>query len=119
MITQYEVPGFLAQVLPVQARRPQMGPVSMNIYKDLQQFTDYTRQAVDRHNYTLVKKCFCLADRLYTNGDRIVRNAVENIFVFSFSSFIPQDSVERIILKSFIPATLYALYVKQVTEGGC
>ncbi len=91
----------------------------MNVYKDLQQFTNYTRQAVDQHNYTLAKKCFCLADSLYTNGDRIVRNAIENIFVFAFSSFIPRDSIEKIILKSFIPATLYALYVKQVTGGGC
>jgi hypothetical protein len=119
MITQYEVPGYLAEVLPARALQPQICHLTMNIYKDLQQFTDYTRQAVDQHNYTLAKKCFRLADRLYTNGDRIVRNAVENIFVFSFSSFIPRDSVEKIILKSFIPATLYALYVKQVSEGGC
>src|SRR5882724_3799863 len=76
MITQYEVPGYLAQVLPSRALHPQMGPVSMNVYKELQYFTDYTRRAVGRHNYTLAKKCFCLADRLYANGDRIVRNAI-------------------------------------------
>ena len=119
MITQYEVPGYLAQVLPVSALRPQPGHISLNIYKDLQHFTDYTKAAAEGHHYSLVKKCFRLADKLYANGDAVVKNAVENIFVFSFSSIIPQDSLEKIIFKSFIPVTLYALYVKQVTRGGC
>ena len=118
MITQYEVPGYLAQVLPPSTLKPQPGHISLDIYRELQQFTDYTKAAANGHNYSLVKKCFHLADKLYTNGDTVVRNSVENIFVFSFSSIIPQDSLEKIIFKSFIPVTLYALYLKQATHGG-
>ena len=119
MITQYEVPGYLGRLLPSTMIEPGLGHINMNIYKDLQHFTDYTRQAVDEHNYALAKRCFRLAEKLYDDGDAIVKNAVENIFVFSFSSIIPQDGVERIILKSYIPVTLYALYVKQINQGGC
>ena len=119
MITQYEVPGYLARVLPESTLKPQPGHISLNIYRDLQHFTDYTKAAAVRHDYSLVKKCFRLADKLYSSGDTMVRNLVENIFVFSFSSIIPQNSLEKTLFKSFIPVTLYALYVKQATHGGC
>ena len=119
MITQYEVPDYLARLVPSTMLQPELVHINMSIYKDLQHFTDYTRQAVDEHNYALVKRCFRLADKLYADGDATVRNAVENIFVFSFSSIIPQSGVERIILKTFIPVKLYSLYVKQINQGGC
>ncbi len=88
MITQYEVPGYLARLVPATLLQPKLGPINMTIYKDLRHFTDYTRQAVDEHNYALAKRCFRLAEKLYDHGDAIVKNAVENIFVFSFSSII-------------------------------
>jgi hypothetical protein len=119
MITQYEVPGYLTKLLPAFTLRPQPGHVSLNIYRELQYFTDYTRKAIDRHNYELAKKCFHLAGILYAQGDAIVKNAIENIFVFSFSSIIPQNNVEKVVLKSFIPVSLYALYLKQISHGGC
>jgi hypothetical protein len=119
MITQYEVPGYLARLLPAATTVPQFGPINVSIYKDIQRFTDFTRQAVNRNNYTVAKRCFHLADTFYRQGDAIVRNAVENIFVYSFSSFIPQNGVEKLILKSFIPASLYALYSRQIGQGGC
>ena len=119
MITQYEVPDYLSHLMPAAMLQPKLGPITTSIYKDIQHLTNYTRQAVDKHNYTLAKRCFRLAEKLYNQGDVIVKNAIENIFVFSFSSIIPQGGVERIILKSYIPLTLYALYVKQVNQGGC
>jgi len=119
MITQYEVPRYLGRLLPVALLQPKLGHINMNIYKDLQRFADYTKNAVGQHNYALAKRCFRLAEKLYANGDAIVKNAVENIFVYSFSSIIPPDGLDRIILKSYIPVTLYALYVKQINQGGC
>jgi hypothetical protein len=119
MITQYEVPGYLVEHLPAFTIKPQLGPLSMNIYKDMQHFTDYTVETIDQHNYTLAKKCFRLAEKLYLQGDTTVKNAVENIFVFSFSSIISSVNSEKLILKSFIPTILYTLYTKQINQGGC
>jgi hypothetical protein len=119
MITQYEVPDYLKQQLPVLTYQPQLLGLNMGIYTELQYFTDYTRLAITQHNYSVVKKCFRLADQLFKQGDTIVRAGIENIFIFSFSSFMLYDRVERVILKSFIPHSLYALYLKQVSQSGC
>jgi hypothetical protein len=119
MITQYEVPVYLTRLLPAFTLRPQPGTVTLNIYRELQYFTDYTRNAIDRHNYELAKKCFHLAGILYGQGDVTVKNAIENIFVFSFSSIMPHNNVEKVVLKSFIPTVLYSLYLKQINQRGC
>jgi hypothetical protein len=119
MITQYEVPGYLTQTLPYFSSKMQLGTLSMNIYKDLQNFSNYTRKAIQEHNYILAKRCFQLAGKLYEQGDTIVKNAIENIFVYSFSSFFPKENTEKVILKSFIPAQLYSLYNQQTNQSGC
>jgi hypothetical protein len=119
MITQYEVPTYLTQILPAFASKPQICSLSMNVYKEMQHFTDYTRAAIDEHNLVLAKRCFKLADKLYEQGDSIVKNAIENIFVYSFSSFFSHKNIEKMILKSFISPTLYSLYAKQVGHAGC
>src|ERR1700733_3903271 len=119
MITQYEVPGYLERQLPFFTSQPKLAALHMNIYKELQRFTDYTRQAISQHNYLLVRKCFRLADKLHPQGDIIVRSAIENIFIFSFSSFMPRDIAKKMILRSFIPDSLYTLYLKQIGQSGC
>jgi hypothetical protein len=118
MITQYEVPSQFKQRLPAFSSLPQLVALNMNIYKELQQFSAYTKHAINHHNYLLAKKCFRMANDLHAQGDTIVRNAIENIFVFSFSSLLQQDSVEKLILKSLIPDTLYSLYLKQIDQSG-
>ncbi|MFT3934486.1 MAG: hypothetical protein QM726_12765 [Chitinophagaceae bacterium] len=119
MITQYEVPGYLLQILPANALQTGPANINMHIYKDMQSFTDYTRQAVTHHNYSVAKKCFLLAEKLYKLGDKTVRLTIENIFVYSFSSFIPENNIDRIILRNYIPAALYSIYMKQVNSCGC
>jgi hypothetical protein len=119
MITQYEVSRELTDLLPSLSFQPQLGPISLNIYKELTRFSDYTRRAINQHNYSLARKCFRLADKLYGQGDATVKHAIENVFVFSFSSFTPEDKVEKLILKSLIPSSLYSLYLKQIYHSGC
>ena len=119
MITQYEVPGYLTQVLPAFASQPQLGSIGMNLYKELQHFTEYTRKAIEEHNYVLAKRCFRLAGKLYEQGDVVVQNAIDNVFVYAFTSFFPHEDVEKAIVKSIIPASLYALYIKQITRNDC
>jgi hypothetical protein len=119
MITQYEVPRYLEQQLPVFSCQLQLAALKMNIYQELQHFTDYTKQAILQHNYALVKRCFRLADKLYMQGDSVVKSAIENTFIFSFSSFMSRDNVEKLILKSLIPERLFTLYLKQIGKSGC
>ncbi len=119
MITQYEVPSLLKEELPKISGDNYPSRITMDLYKSMQCFSDYTRSAVLDHNLHLAKKCFSLAGKLYRQGDKMVKNVIENTFVFSFTSFMPSDRVEKLILQSMIPATLYAVYMKQVMGSGC
>ena len=119
MITQYEVPSLLREELPQLAGKIQPTNVMIDVYKSVNYFTNYAKEAVRDHHFNLAKKCFILAEKLYRNGDNIVRMAIENIFVYSFSSFMPIDRIEKLILQSIIPASLNAVYLKQVTSSNC
>jgi hypothetical protein len=119
MITQYDIPWVLKAEMPAISGDDYPARIDMTLYKSIQYFSDYTRHAIQDHNFVLAKKCFHLAESIYRNGDNMVKNAIENNFVFSFTSFMPHDRVEKLILKSIIPVSLYTLYIKQVMGSSC
>lgn len=118
MITQFQVGGLLRQELP-QFNLPQtITKPSLEIYAAMSAFCDYTRHAV-QNDTGLARKCFSLAETFYRNGDSLVRLAVSNIFVYSFSTLLPQDSERRKAVRTLIPASLYSIYLNQVMQPGC
>lgn len=119
MITQYEVPAILREELHVMEDKMYPTNIAADVYKWVHYFTVYTRTAIQSHHIKTVKKCFKLAEQLYQYGDNVVKMCIENIFVYAFTSFIPKDRIERLILQSFIPASLNAVYLKQVSASGC
>lgn len=119
MITQYEVNTLLRREIPQLSAKVYPSRISLEIYASMNHFSDYARHAVEEHNYNAVKKCFVLAERLFRYGDKIVRMLIENIFVYAFSSMLPNDKVERTIIRSMIPDTLYSLYIRQVMQTAC
>jgi len=61
-----------------------------------------------------------LVHRIYKSGNAAVKNAVENIFIFAFSSILPRcNQVEWRLVQSCMPADLYSLYVGQVMRSKC
>lgn len=119
MITRYEAPVLLKSSIPGLEQTCIPTRASLDIYVAINSFTDFTRHAVEDHNMPLAKRCFFMAGKLYREGDSLVRMLIENCFVFSFSAFMPNNRQEKLILKSIIPSSLYNLYVKQVSAGGC
>ena len=115
MITQYDVPSLLKEELPCFTDNLYPAHVMVTVYKSVHDFANYTRSAIQDHQLMVVKKCFRLAEQLYRYGDNVVRMCIENIYVYSFTSFMPDDRVEKLILQSFIPSTLNTLYIKQVS----
>lgn len=66
----------------------------------------------------MVQQCLNLAEKIYLKGDAMVKNAVENIFIFSFSSMMAFcDIVEWRIVQSYMPSRLYQLYIQQVLRS--
>lgn len=119
MITRYEVPVLLKETIPGLSKNCTATKASLEIYVTMNSFTDYTRAAVEERNINLARRCFSMAEKLYKEGDGLVRMLIENCFVYSFSLFMPRDRNELVIVESMIPASLYNLYVKQVSTGGC
>ncbi len=119
MITQYEAPSIIRKEIPSLSWIIHPGRASMEVYASIQDLTDCARQSVEEHDLILARQCFELAERLYRQGDNVVRMLIENIFVFAFSTFIPQEKVEHLLIRAAIPENLYAIYLKQVQESGC
>lgn len=89
-----------------------------NIYQSLGALTDYTKRMAIEHNFKMVEKCMALVENIYDKGNTLVRNAVENVFIFSFSSIMSIcNIVEWRIVQSYMPSCLYTLYVQQVLKS--
>lgn len=119
MITRYEVPVILKETIPGLSNNCLSTKASLEIYVSMNSFTDYTRAAVVERNMQLAKRCFAIAEKLYKEGDSLVRLLIENCFVHSFSLFMPREKNELVLVESMIPASLFNLYVKQVNAAGC
>lgn len=119
MITQYDVTPLLKKEIPQLVEKVYPARISLQVYVSMNYFSEYTKHAVEEHDFNLAKKCFALANKLYSEGDRMVRLLVENIFVYSFSAFPFANKEEGVAVKSIIPPLLYALYIRQALKSGC
>jgi len=63
------------------------------------------------------QKCFTLAAKLYKKGNVAVKNAIENVYVYSFSHAFFHDEQKRKEVMEIIPLPLYELYKKQVINS--
>jgi hypothetical protein len=118
MITQYEISPLLKEEIPQLPVNVYPARISLEVYISMNYFSDYTRNAIEQHDFNVAKKCFALAERLYLQGDRVVRLLIENIFVHGFSGLLFNNKVEIKVVKSMIPPVLYSLYVRQVVQPG-
>lgn len=110
MITSYELPGILEQQIPeIRKVNKNLKPL-LQLFSAVNNFADLTGKAVREHHYLLAGRCFRLAETLYHNGDRIIRNLIQYSFVPVISSFMPEEDTERMFVKSLIPISLYHLY---------
>ncbi len=114
MINQFEVPKYLEEALPGIARELRRNSNPANVYKSVNVFLDYTFSKIREHNFREAKQCFSLAEKLYSKGNRVVQNAMENVYVYAFSHLPGADASERKIVLGLIPLTLYTLYMHQV-----
>ncbi|MCG2615044.1 hypothetical protein LZZ85_12165 [Terrimonas sp. NA20] len=119
MITQYEASNLLKTKIPQLSARSYPSKVSLDVYACMNYFSDYTKKAVEEHNFSLAKKCFILAESLFREGDNVVKMLIENVFVYGFSSMLPDTKEERAFIRSIIPGKLYTLYTRQLSQSGC
>ena len=120
MLNQYEVANFITFRLPELKLEISETGAEPTAYQSIQVLADYAKRMALEHEFKIVEKCMNLVHKLYEQGNALVRNAVENIFIFSFSSMLSRcNIVEWRIVQSYMPADLYALYVKQILKSKC
>lgn len=118
MMNQFDVPAFIAVKLPQVKQDLRTSGRETTIYQSIQVLTDYTKRMAIEHNFKMVEKCMALVEKIYEKGNTLVKNAVENVFIFSFSSIMTIfNIVEWRIVQSYMPAGLYTLYVQQVLRS--
>jgi hypothetical protein len=70
------------------------------------------------HDYEMVAKNMSLAQKLYKEGNALVRGAIENIFIYSFSTLMTRCSaVEWRVVQTCMPAELYQIYITQILRS--
>ena len=119
MINETEVPDLIERQIPDLATDINNTREKVNIYQTMQTLLQFTGRKIQEHNYLSVKQCFAIAEKLYEKGNRSVQNAVENVFVFSFSNLLPADSAEKKKILAIVPITIYSLYIHQLHATGC
>ena len=122
MMNQYEVPSYLQDALPEMKEVLVKEGVSSNLfdpYKSVQCLTDFTLKVAHQHNIKMLKRCFIAAERLYIKGNEMIKNAINNVFIYSFSELLADctSRQERIKIQSVMPSYLYSAYVQQVLKS--
>ena len=118
MINQFEIPMYLENVLPELSKRANV-PKKNNAYKLMDELLVYTIKNIKQQNYKVVKQCFKIADKLYCKGNAVVKNAVENVFVYSFTTIFQSCPAQKKKLLAMLPLTLFTVYMSQVYHSGC
>jgi hypothetical protein len=119
MMNQFEVSACLADKLPEIKPSLKNSFDTLNVYKSIQCLVNFTKEKFIQHDIQAVKKCLSAAEYIYAKGNRLVKNAIENVFVYSLSSLLNLgNKEERQQVRSFMPLHLYTAYVQQVLKPG-
>lgn len=116
-MNQFEVSACLVDRLPEIKTAIKNTYPTLNVFKSIQCLVNYTKQKLVQHDIPAVKNCLNVAEYIYSRGNKPVKNAIENVFIYSFSSLLNMGSSdERRQLQSIMPLHLYTAYVQQVLK---
>jgi hypothetical protein len=116
MISQEELPAFIEKSIPELSKEIRKSKCE-NTYEVVKQMFAYTTRQVLKHNVGAAKKCLTLAAQLYKKGNIHIKNAIENVYVYSFSHAFFHDEKKKREMMEIIPLPLYELYKKQVINS--
>ncbi|MGG5208508.1 DUF7674 family protein [Chryseobacterium sp. MIQD13] len=90
-----------------------------NSYSVIRTFTECIKSMVRQNDRNVLYKSLQKMDKIYTNGDTTLKNAVEGIFIYSLDNFTVFCSGEyRKVIFSHISKELQQIYSKQIYNHG-
>jgi len=115
----FEVPALIEDELPAIKNEWKYEQALNNVNAAMLGLVRYTKRMISMHDLPAVVKCMRLADKIYEKGNELVKNAVENVFVFAFSGMRNGcNKVEWKVIQARMPMGLYSIYVKQIYRSG-
>jgi len=90
-----------------------------NSFMVINVFTRQIRNLIRKGETTILIKSFDKMNELYQKGDQALKNAVENVFVYSLDSLtFSCDNNYKNLIFSKIPTGLHQAYLCQVYKSG-
>lgn len=82
-------------------------------------FTRQIRNLIKKGETVILIRSFDKMNELYQKGDQALKNAVENVFIYSLDSltFSCEKTYKNLIF-SKIPTSLHQLYLRQIYKSG-
>lgn len=119
MFSQFEVPRYLEDKIPAMKESLKDAAPGYNIFQTVQCLCDYTRGKIKEQDILAVKQILSTAEMIYIRGNPLVKCAMENVFIYSFSSLLHccERSAQR-ELQAIMPMSLYSAYVQQMVKSG-
>jgi hypothetical protein len=114
MISRYEVSQIINESLKYHLKDLHPTTHCLNLdpgfdlYTAMHDLTALAKKAVTQHDLAMLTQCLHVAEKLYKEGEHIVRNVVENTFIYELS---PKVS------KNVLPKSFYNVYIKQLMKG--
>ena len=115
MLSQQDLSEYLEKEMPELTGMNNKDKQS--VYDIVRHMLKYTKSQVIRHNLNAAKKCMAVAEQVYYKGNNAIKNAIENVFVYSFSHAFFHDEEKRKEVIDIIPEFLYKLYKRQLVNS--
>ena len=118
MIKETEVLEIFQREFPEMNCELEMIPKPNKIYKTIACFVDFTSQLILKGKINSVRHSFKLAEKMLDNGNSTVKNAIENVYVYSLGTVIdlPISSANK--LKKIFNGSLKKEYYRQISASG-
>lgn len=90
-----------------------------NSFMVINVFTRQIRNLIRKGETTILIRSFDKMNDLYQKGDQALKNAVENVFVYSLDSLtFSCDNNYKNLIFSKMPTSLHQVYLRQIYKSG-
>ncbi len=118
-MNQFEIPTIIEKELPDICEELQKTSVFGDAIKSMQILANYSKSLLTTHDLSKLLKCMRLIGKIYDRGNSSVKNAIESVYVFSFSAMQAAcNKIEWNVIRAKMPITLYTLYMRQLYSKG-
>ncbi len=111
--TAYQTLFFAALTLTCGEAKPiTMSKVSENgIYRQAAFYADLTKHLIIHGQLLRVKRCLAVAEKIFSQGNAEMKNAVINVYMYSIISFLEQQHCN---IRNLLTGELKDAYIKQL-----